>query len=215
MSPARRSTGATCRGRPRRRLLVAPKCHRHASRRRPCATRPWARTRVSRLAPPEGTSGQSALVRRPAGRARPSHRDLRPAKPTLREGRRSGRRPPTSSTMAPTAPTPTPCRGVVRGESRRTRRRRRAHRRRQSQALPRGICSHCLSGAAVPRMFTCPSSPEGAMVQLRPSWRPGGQPPSKRGSVLLSSRQRTEAGQPPSWLARSAQPPSRARRAAR
>jgi hypothetical protein len=82
-----------------------------------------------------------------------------------REGRRSGRRPPASFMMAPTVPTLTPCRGADRGGSRRTRRPRRARRRRRSQALPRGACSHCLSGAAESRTFTCPSSPAGATVQ--------------------------------------------------
>jgi hypothetical protein len=38
-SLARRSTGVTCRGRPRRRLPATPKCRRHDSRRRPRTTR--------------------------------------------------------------------------------------------------------------------------------------------------------------------------------
>jgi hypothetical protein len=123
MSPVRRSTGATCWGRPPCRLLSMLKCRRCASRRRPCATRPWARARVRRLAPLEKTSGRSALMWHPAGRAPPSHREPRPAKPILREGRRSGRRPPAKSTMAPTAPTPTPCRGADRGRGHQIRRR--------------------------------------------------------------------------------------------
>jgi hypothetical protein len=60
MSPVRRSTRATCRGRPRRRLPAALKCHRRASHRRLGATRPWARSRVRRLPPSERTSGRSA-----------------------------------------------------------------------------------------------------------------------------------------------------------
>jgi hypothetical protein len=31
-------------------------------------------------------------------------------------------------------------------------------------------------------MFTCPSSPAGAMIHLWPSQRPGSQPPSRRGN---------------------------------
>jgi hypothetical protein len=165
MSPARRSTRATCRGRPHRRLLTTLKCRRHASRRGPCATRPWARACVRRLASPEKTSGRSALVWRPVGRAPPSRKDPRPAKPILREGRRSARCPPASFTMALTASTLTPCRGANHRRGRRTWRQRRAHHRWRSQALPRGVCSHCLSRVARPRMFTCPSSPVGAMIQ--------------------------------------------------
>jgi hypothetical protein len=194
MSPARRSTRATCRGRPRHRLLATLKCRRHASRRGPCATRPWARARVRRLASPEKTSVRSTLVWRPVGRAPPSRKDPRPAKPILQEGRRSVRCPPASFTMAPTASTLTPCRGADHGRGRRTRRQRRAHLRWRSQVLPRGVCSHCLSMVAGPRMFTCPSSLVGATIQPRPSQRPGGQPPSKRGGVLSSLRRRTEAG---------------------
>jgi hypothetical protein len=50
------------RGRPRRHPLAALKCRRRASRRRPSATRPWARAFDRRLAPPERTSGRSAPV---------------------------------------------------------------------------------------------------------------------------------------------------------
>jgi hypothetical protein len=164
----RRSTGATCQGHPRHCLLAALKCRHCASRRRSCVTRPWARACVRRLSPPEKTSGRSALVWRPAGRAPPSRRDPRPAKPILRESRRSGQRPPACSTMAPTAPTPTPCRGVDRGRGHRTRRRRRAHHRWWSQAPPHGVCNHCSSGAVGPQMFTCPSSRARATIQHRP-----------------------------------------------
>jgi hypothetical protein len=99
-----------------------------------------------------------------------------------REGQRSDRRPPTSFTMAPTASTLTPCRDADRGGSHQTRCRRRVRCRRRSQALPRGACSHCLSGAAEPQMFTCPLSPAGAMVQLRPLRRPGVSPRASRGA---------------------------------
>jgi hypothetical protein len=51
-----------------------------------------------------------------------SRRDLRPVKTIPQEGQRSGRRPPTSFMMAPTVPTPTPCRGAGREGGRRTRR---------------------------------------------------------------------------------------------
>jgi hypothetical protein len=206
MLPTRRLTGATCQGRPHCRLLAVQKCRRRNSRKWPCMTRPWARARVRRLAPPERTSGRSALVWRPAGREPPSRRDPRLAKPTLREGRRSGRRPLTSFTMAPTTPTPIPCRGADRGESRRTRRRRRAHRRRQSQALPRGVCSHCLSKSGGPGCSRVPHRQRGP--QSNPDRR-GGQGVSPRaggGEVLLLSRQRTEAELPLSWRAQSAQP---------
>jgi hypothetical protein len=184
MSPVRRSTRATCRGRPRRRLPAALKCHRRASRRRLGATRPWARSRVRRLPPSERTSGRSAPVRCPAGWVLPSRRDLRPAKSIPREGRRSGRRPPASFVMALTAPTQTPCRGAGRGGGRRTRRRHRARRQWWSQALPRGACNRCLSGVAEPWRFMCPSSPAGATVQPRPLRRPGISPRASGGEYF-------------------------------
>jgi hypothetical protein len=155
-SPARRSTGATCRGRPRRCLPVVPKCRCLASRRRPCGTRLWARARVRRLTLPKRTSERSALVWRPAGRVPPRHRDPHLARTTLQEGRRSGQRPPNSFSMALTAPTPNPCRGTNRGGNRRTQRRRRAHCRWWSQVVPRGVCSHCLSGVVGPRCSRVP-----------------------------------------------------------
>jgi hypothetical protein len=198
---ARRSTGATCRGRPHRRLPAALKCRRRDSRRRPRATRLLARACDKQLALPERTSGRSALVWRPAGRTPPSCRDPHPAKPTPREDRRSGRPPPASFTTAPSAPTLTPCRGIDRGGSSRTRRRRRARRRRWVPTLPRGACRRYLSGAAEPRTFTCPSSPAGAKVQPQPSQRPEGQPPEQVGSMLPPLRRWTEAEQPPSWRA--------------
>jgi hypothetical protein len=171
----------TCRGRPRRRLPTAPKYHRRDSRRQPRTTRLWARAREKQLALPERTSGRSTLVRRLVGRAPPSRRDPHHAKPNPREDRRSGRRLPASFTMAPTTPTPTPCRGADRGGSRRTRRRCRARRKRWSQALPRSACSRCLSEAAEPRTFLCPSSLAGATVQPRPSQRLGGSDPEQAG----------------------------------
>jgi hypothetical protein len=54
MSPAWRSTGATCRGHPRRRYLAALKCHRRAGRGRRGATRLRARAHVRRLPHPSG-----------------------------------------------------------------------------------------------------------------------------------------------------------------
>jgi hypothetical protein len=145
MSPAPRSTGATCRGRHRRRRPVALKCRRRGGRERMGATRLWARAHVRRLPLPEWASGPSAPVRRPAGWALPSRRDLRPVKPILREGQRSDRCLSVSSMTARTAPTPTPCRGVSRGGGRRIRRRRRARRQRRNRVLPRGAYSRCLS----------------------------------------------------------------------
>jgi hypothetical protein len=177
MSPVPQSTGATCWGHPRRRPLAALKCRRRASRKRPCATRPWARARNSWLAPPERTSGRSALVSRPAGRAPLSRRDPHRTEPTLQDDRRSGRHPPASFTMAPTAPPLTPCRGTDHRGSHRTRCRRRAHHRQWSQALPHGICSHCLFGVAGPRMYMCPSCRWGP--QFNPS-RCGGHGVSPR-----------------------------------
>jgi hypothetical protein len=118
MSPGRRSTGATCQGRPRRHCPVELKCRRHAGRGRWGAARLWARAHVLRSPPPppEWASGRSAPARRPLGRTLLSRRDMRPAKPILREGWRSDRCPSTSSITARTGPTPTPCRGAHGGE---------------------------------------------------------------------------------------------------
>jgi hypothetical protein len=173
MSPARRLTGATCRVRPHRHHLTMLKCLRRVGRKRRGATRLWARAHVRRLPLPEWTSGRSAPVRRPAGRALLSRRDLRPVKSVLREGRRSGRRPPASSMTARTAPTPTPCRGAGRGGDCRTRRRRQARHQWRSKAPSRGACSRCSSGAAEPWTFMCPLLPAGATVQPRSLRRPG------------------------------------------
>jgi hypothetical protein len=79
---ARRSTGATCRGSPCRRLPAAWKCRRHDNHRQPCTTRLWARARVKQLALPERTSRQSALAWHPAEQAPRSCRDPHPVKPT-------------------------------------------------------------------------------------------------------------------------------------
>jgi hypothetical protein len=59
MSPARRLTGATCRGRHRRRRPVALKCRRRAGHRRLGATRQWARARVRWLPRPRGSADGS------------------------------------------------------------------------------------------------------------------------------------------------------------
>jgi hypothetical protein len=80
--PARRWTGGTCRGRPRRRLPTPLKCHLRGGRRQSHATRMWARARDKQLALPDRTSGQSTLVWRPARQAPSSHREPRPAKVT-------------------------------------------------------------------------------------------------------------------------------------
>jgi hypothetical protein len=91
----RRLTGATCRGRPRRRLPTALKCCRRGNRRRPRATRLWARACVKQLALHERTCGRSTLVWRPAGRAPLSRRDPHLAKPTPKNIRgAAGFRPP-------------------------------------------------------------------------------------------------------------------------
>jgi hypothetical protein len=182
MLPARRSTGVTSRGRPRRRLPTTLKCHCRGRCRRMRATRLWARAPLKQLTLPERTSRRSGLVWRPVGRAPLSRRDPHPTKLTPREDRRSSQRPPASFTMAPTAPTLTPCRGVDRGGSSRSRRRCRACRRRRSQAPPRGTCSHCLYGAAKPRTSISPSSPAGAKDQLQLPLGPEGQPLSEQGN---------------------------------
>jgi hypothetical protein len=155
-SPVRRSTGATCWGRPRCCLLVAPKCRHRGGHRRPRATRMWARARDKQLTLPVRTRGQFSLAWRPAGRAPLSHREPHPSMLTPRGGRRRDRLPPANFTMALIAPTRTPCRGIGRGGSRRTRRRHRAHRRQWSLAPPRGACSRYLTGAAEPRTSMFP-----------------------------------------------------------
>jgi hypothetical protein len=198
MSLVQRTTGATCRGCPRRRLLAELKCRRRANCKRPCAIRPWARARVKRFAPPEKTSRRSTILWHPTGLAPPSRRDPRPAKTTLREGRRSSRRPPTTSMMDPTAPTPTLCRGTDCGEV--------FGLSVDAERTAGGGAKRCpvvlaASVVAGPQMFTCPSSSAGATIQPRLSQKTGGQPPSKRGSMLSSLRRQSEAGQPPSWLA--------------
>jgi hypothetical protein len=130
--------------------------------------------------------------------------------------RRSEERPASACQLYDGSDRPvTPYKGADSGGSRQTRSRRLAHRRRRSKALPHGACSPCLSGAAEPRTSMCPSSPAAATVQPPPSRRPRGQPPSGRGSILPPLRRWTKAEQPPSWRARSAQPPNKACRAAR
>jgi hypothetical protein len=102
MYPARRWTGATCRGRPRHRLPAPPKCHHRGSRRRPRTTRMWDRARDKQLTLPERTSGRSALAWRPAGRAPPSRREPRPAKLTPKAvGGAIGSHPPTFQRFRP------------------------------------------------------------------------------------------------------------------
>jgi hypothetical protein len=129
---------------------------------RPHATRMWAQAHGKQLALPKRTSGRSALAWHPAGQVPTSRIDLRLAQPIPRGGRRSDRPPSANFTMAPTAPTWTPCRGASRGGSRRTRRRHQVRRRWWILAPPRGACSRYLSGAEEPRTFTFPSSPAGA-----------------------------------------------------
>jgi hypothetical protein len=147
-------------------------CRHRDGRRWPCAARMWAQARDQQLTLPERTSGRSALVWRPAGRAPPSHREPRPTKLTPRGSRRSERLPSANSSTVLTTPTRTPCRGVGRGRGRWTRRRRRACRRRWTPAPPRGACSHYLSWVAEPQMFISPSSLAGARDQPRPWLRP-------------------------------------------
>jgi hypothetical protein len=121
-NPARRWTGATCRGRPRRHFPAPQKCHHRDSRIRPRMIRKWARARVQQLALPERISGRSVLAWCPTGLASPSRRESRPAKLTPRGGRRSDQLPSANFSTVPTAPTRTPCRGVGRRQGRRTQR---------------------------------------------------------------------------------------------
>jgi hypothetical protein len=141
-------------------------------------------TEVSSSRQPQVVVGDKTVGSSSHQAARPAREDQRTVRPRVapsgtgasesqrsaprqadpREGRRSDRRPPASLTMAPTAPTLTTCRGADRVGSRHTRHRRRARRKRRSQALPRGACSHYLSGVVEPRTFTCPSSPARATV---------------------------------------------------
>jgi hypothetical protein len=95
MLPARWLTGATCQGRPRHCLPVAPKCRHRGSRRWPRATRKWVRARDKQLALPKRTSGRSALVWCPAGRVHLSRREPHPAKrrPHEKVGGAAGFRP--------------------------------------------------------------------------------------------------------------------------
>jgi hypothetical protein len=171
MLPVWRWTGGTCRGRPRHRLPVPLKCHLRGGRRRPRATRMWARARDKLLALPERTSGRSALAWRPAKWVPPSRREPHPAKLTPRGGRRSVRRSSASFSTAPTTPTRIPCKGTGRGRSRRTRRRHRARCRWWILEPPRSACSRYLFGAAEPRTFTFPLSPAGDKDQPRPLQR--------------------------------------------
>jgi hypothetical protein len=115
-SPARWLTGATCRGRPRRRLPATPKCRHRGGHRRLRATRMLARARDKQLALLERTSERSALAWRPARRAPPSRREPRPAKLTPRGGRRNDRLPYANFTMAPTARLGLPAEVSVTGE---------------------------------------------------------------------------------------------------
>jgi hypothetical protein len=187
MSLAPRLTRATCRGHPRLRLPEVMKCRRRAGRGRRVATRLWARAHVRRLPLPEWTRGRPTPVRRPAGWGLPGHRDLRPAKLILREGRRSDRCPSARSMTVWTARTLTPCRGAGRGGGRRIRRRRQARRRRRNRALPRGAYSRCLSGGGgapdvhVPLIAGGGHGPTSAVAEVGAS---EGQPPSKWGRTL-------------------------------
>jgi hypothetical protein len=209
--PVRQLTRATCQGRPRRYLPPAPKCRRRDSRKRPRVIRMWVRAHDKQLALPKRTSGRSILVWRPAGREPPSRREPHLAKPTPREDRRSSRLPPANFTMAQTALTRTPCRGVNHGGKSMDFASTPPRCRWWSLEAPHGIYSRYLSRAAEPRTSMFPSSPVGAKDQLQSSQGSEGQPPRGRGSVLPLLRRQTEVEQPPSRWARSAQAQSRAR----
>jgi hypothetical protein len=212
--PARRWIGATCWGRPRRRLPAPQNCHRQGGHRWPRTTRMLARARDQQLAPPERTSGRPALAWRPAGRAPPSHREPRPAKPTPRGGRRRDRLQSANFSMVPTTPTRTPCRGAGRGRGRQTRHRRRVCRRRQIPAPPPAPVVITYLGRWSPGCSRIPRHWRGPRVNPGRR-RSEDQPSSSWGSAAPPSRRRIEVGQPPSWLAPSVQPPSGACRAAR
>jgi hypothetical protein len=85
MWPARRLIGATCRGRPPRRLLAALKCRHRA--RRPDATTPLDRAHAKWFVSRERTSRWSTHVLYLVEWVLSSRRDLRPGKPIPREGR--------------------------------------------------------------------------------------------------------------------------------
>jgi hypothetical protein len=163
-------------------LAVASPRHRSVVIATAACARMWARARDKQLALPRRTSGRSALAWRLAGRVPSSRREPRPAKLTPRGGRRSGWLLPANSTMAPTTPTQTPCRGTGRGGSRRIQRRHRARHRRWSPPPPRGACNCYLSGAAGPRTSMFPSSPARAKDQSCLSQRPEGQPRADGGA---------------------------------
>jgi hypothetical protein len=97
----------------------------------------------------------------PSRTGAPGRKVPRPAKLSPRGSRRSGHLPFANSTMVRTVPTPTPCRGVGHGRSRRTMCRHRARRRQWIPVPPCSACSRYLSRAAEPWTFTCPSSPVG------------------------------------------------------
>jgi hypothetical protein len=83
----------------------------------------------------------------------------------------------------------------------------------EPSAAPRHLQSLLIQGGGAPDVHVSHVTGRGHDLTLVVA-EAGGQPLSKRGSVLPPSRKRSEAGQPPSWLARSTQPPSRARWAA-
>jgi hypothetical protein len=203
MSPVRRSTGATCRGRPHHRPLATLKCrHRRASRRRLGATRPWARAHDRRLVPPERTSGRSVLVGCPAGRVPPRCRD-----------------PPRRSEEWPTSA----CQlydGSDRPDSDSLQRRRSRGRLSDSASTPsvppmvepstalRRLQSLLIRGGGAPDVHVALVAGRGH--GLTPTVAEvGGSAPERAGRVLPLLRRQAEVEQPSRWRARSAQPSSR------
>jgi hypothetical protein len=121
---APRWTRATCRGCPRLRCSVVPRCCHRSGHGRRGVTRLWGRACIRRLPLFEWAFGRPVPVRRPVGRALPSRQVLRPVRSIPLVGRRSVRCLFTSSTTVRIARTLTPFRGADRGGGRQIRRRR-------------------------------------------------------------------------------------------
>jgi hypothetical protein len=84
----------------------------------------------------------------------------------------------------------------------------------EPSTAPRRLQSLLIRGGGAPDVHVSLIA-AGGTIHLRPSRRPGSQPPSRRGNEPLPRWRQTEAKQPPSRRGRSAQPPSRARRGTR
>jgi hypothetical protein len=193
MSPAPRSTGATCRGRPHHRCPVAFKCRRRADRGRRGATRLWARAHVRRLT----RVGQRSARSRTASRADPPRRSEersvsvcqlydgsdRPDSDSLQRRWSQGRSSDSAST--PSAPQAA-----------------------EWSATLRHLQSLLIQGGGAPDVHVSLVAGEGhgptlAVVEA------GGSASEQMGRMLTPWRRRVEAKQLPRRRAPSAQPSSR------